>query len=79
MNGKRNGKGKEYGYGGYLKFEGEFLNGYKKEGKGFNDNGKIVFELERNGKVKEYYDNGNLKFDGEYSNEKKKWKRKILL
>ena len=26
LNGKRNGKGKEYGYNGKLKFEGQFLN-----------------------------------------------------
>ena len=27
LNGKRNGKGKEYNYDGYLKYEGEYLNG----------------------------------------------------
>ena len=30
LNGKRNGKGKEYDFNGKLKFEGEFLNGTKK-------------------------------------------------
>ena len=33
LNGKRNGKGKEYDRDGYLKFEGEYLNG-KRNGKG---------------------------------------------
>ena len=42
------------------------------EGKGFNINGKIEFEINNgNGKVKEYYDNGKLKFEGEYLNGKK--------
>ena len=77
LNGKRNGKGKEYFYIGDLEFEGEYLNG-KKHGKGkeYYDNGKLEFEGEYlngeiNGKVKEYYDNGNLKFEGEYFNGKK--------
>ena len=30
LNGKRNGKGKEYFYNSELKFEGEYLNGEKK-------------------------------------------------
>ena len=29
LNGKRNGKGKEYNYNGILVFEGEYLNGKK--------------------------------------------------
>ena len=46
LNGKRNGKGKEYGSYGRLIFEGEYLNG-KKNGKGkeFFDN-KLIFEGE---------------------------------
>ena len=42
VNGKRNGKGKEYGNYGKIKFEGEYLNGnrligieYEKDGKNF--------------------------------------------
>ena len=31
INGKRNGKGKEYDENGELMFEGEFLNGMRKE------------------------------------------------
>ena len=49
LNGKRNGKGKEYYYfDGYLLFEGEYLNG-KRNGKGKEYqkyNGKIIFEGE---------------------------------
>ena len=34
LNGKRNGKGKEYDYYGNLIFEGEYLNGKRWNGKG---------------------------------------------
>ena len=81
LNGKRNGKGKEYFSNcelSILNFEGEYLNG-KRNGKGkeYNPfNGKLIFEGEylngkRNGKGKEYYENGNLKFEGEYLNDLK--------
>ena len=44
LNGKRNGKGKEYGWGGELKFEGEFLNRKRKgEGKVFDNESNLVF------------------------------------
>ena len=56
LNGKRNGKGKEYNYYGQkdkVIFKGEYLNG------------------KRNGKGKEYDIYGNLIFEGEYLNGKK--------
>ena len=68
LNGKRNGKGKEYDN---LIFEGEFLNG-KKNGKGREYyNNELIFEGEylngkRNGKGKEYNRDGILVFKGEY-------------
>ena len=84
LNGKKNGKGKEYGYNGDLIFEGEFLNGKRvikgKENKfkegyvyQYNTFNILIFEGEylngrRNGKGKEYYENGDLKFEGEYLN-----------
>ena len=60
LNGKRNGKGKEYFYDGKLLFEGEYLNG-KRNGKGKEYNifsGNLVYEGEylngkRNGKGKD--------------------------
>ena len=78
LNGKRNGKGKEYStidmsYG-YLLFEGDYLNG-KRHGKGKEyEYGKLIFEGkylngERNGKGKEY-DDCKLKYEGEYLNGK---------
>ena len=76
LNGKRNGKGKEYYDNGELKFEGEYLNGKKWNGKGFNKNNEIEYEIkDGNGKVKEYY-NGKLKFEGEYLNGERNGKGK---
>ena len=71
MNGKRNGKGKEYD--GDIIFEGEYINGIK-NGKGIEYNKKgILFEGEYlngkrwNGIVKEYHDYPYLiKFYGHY-------------
>ena len=55
LNGKRNGKGKEYYNNGELEFEGEYLNGKKWEGKGYDNSNKIVYELKKGkGLVKEY-------------------------
>ena len=47
-------------------------------GKGYNENGNIIYELKNgNGKVKEYYDwNGKLEFEGEYLNGKRHGKGK---
>ena len=69
LNGQRNGKGKEYDYDSHkIKFEGEYKNGFKWNGKGYNNN-NIVYELKNgNGYVKEYYDNGILRFEVEYLN-----------
>jgi len=77
LDGKRNGKGKEYYFNGNLIFDGEYLNG-KKIGKAKEYdkyNGKLIFEGEyldgkRNGKGKEYY-RRRLIFEGEYLNGKK--------
>ena len=69
MNGKPNGKTKEYYYNGNLKFEGEYLNGNRWNGKGYDINNKISYEL-KNGKgfVKEYYYEGQLLFEWQYLN-----------
>ena len=76
LNGKRNGKGKEY-YNGKLIFEGEYLNGRRWEGKGYDNLKNIIYEL-KNGKglVKEYDYLGKLKFEGEYLNGLKNGKGK---
>ena len=49
-NGQRNGKGKEYS-NRQLIFEGDYLNGKIWNGKGFNENGEMTFEMEK-GKLK---------------------------
>ena len=54
-----------------LFFEGEYLNDKKWNGKGFDKNGEIIFELkDGTGKCQEYNNNGKLIFEGEYLNGK---------
>ena len=58
--GRKNGKGKEYISNGKLLFEGEYLNGKRWNGKVYDKDGYIEFEIkDGNGKGKEYYDNVN--------------------
>ena len=67
-NGERHGQGKEYFNNGVIKFEGEYFRGKKWNGKGYNMNKELVYEL-NNGKgyVKEYNDFNNCMFyAGEY-------------
>ena len=42
LNGKKNGKGKEYYENGQIKFEGEYLKGKIIEGKGYDDKGRLM-------------------------------------
>ena len=77
LNGKRNGKGKEYDYNDKLVFEGEYLNGKIWNGKGYNTNDKIEFEInDGKGYIKEYDFDGKLEFEGEYLNGKRNGKGK---
>ena len=47
MNGKKNGKGKEYDDIGQLKYEGEYLNGFRNgKGKEYDLDGNLIFEGE---------------------------------
>ena len=46
---KKNGKGKEYIYGDIIRFDGEYLNDKKWNGKGYDEHGNIIYEL-KNGK-----------------------------
>ena len=84
LNGKRNGKGKEYNNEGNVIFEGEYKNG-KRNGKGkiYGKYGKKLFEGEflkgiKNGKGKEYNLSFNVLFEGEYLNGKR-WNGKKFL
>ena len=76
-NGLKNGKGKEYYDTGKLKFTGEYINGNKIKGKGYDYQGNIILEIKRNGKGKEYYSDGKLKFEGQYINGKR-WNGKVF-
>ena len=43
MNGKRNGKCKEFNDNGKIVFEGEYLNGEKRKGKEYNWDGTLSY------------------------------------
>ena len=53
-----------------MEYEGEFRNDKKWDGKGYDENGNIIYELiNGNGKVKEYdHIYNELSFEGEYLN-----------
>ena len=68
LNGKRNGKGKEYD-DAKLIFEGEYLNNIRWKGNIYDHSGNIIFKLNNeNNIVKEYDYFGILSFEGEYLN-----------
>jgi len=59
-----------------LEYEGEYLFDKKYNGKGYYENGNIIYELKNGtGKVKEYFF-GKLLFEGEYLNGKRNGKGK---
>ena len=67
-------RGKEY-INGKLVYEGEYIydggiyNDVKYNGKGYDENGCLIYEIIKgNGKVREYYYDGTLLFEGEYKN-----------
>ena len=68
LNGKKNGKGIKY-YDGKLHFQGDYLNDKELDGKGYDLNNNVVYELKQGkGYVKEYYSDWKLYFEGEYLN-----------
>ena len=77
LNGKRNGKGKEYLQKDEyifdicrdkLIFEGEYLNGKRWNGKQYNDNNETVYEIkDGKGYIKQKFDDKYI-FEGEYLN-----------
>ena len=71
-NGERNGKGKEYDGSSYLIYEGEYLNGKKWNGKGYDTEGNIIYEIKNgNGEIKVLLHTKKglgCIFNGEYKN-----------
>ena len=68
-------RGKEF-VKGKLEYEGEYLYGTKFNGKGYDENGNIIYELKNgNGKAREYKNN-ILIFKGEYLNGERSGKGK---
>ena len=68
-------KGKEF-KNGKIEYEGFYLLDNKWEGKGYDEQGNVVYQLiNGKGKVKEYIF-GQLKFEGEYLNGKRHGKGK---
>ena len=65
-NGKKHGKGKEFNNYS-IKFDGEYFDGKRWNGKGYDREGNIIYEL-KNGKgyVIDYFYDGWLKYEGEY-------------
>ena len=79
-NKQKNGQGKEYYENGNIKFEGEYLNGKKWNGKLYHysrRNKENIQELkEGKGYIKEFYSNDNIKYEGEYYNGQRNGKGK---
>ena len=77
LNGKRNRKGKEYNREGKLEFEGEYLQDKRWNGKGYDRNNNISYELKNGqGYVKDFNSNENIIFEGELINGEKNGKAK---
>ena len=77
LNELRNGNGNEYYNNGKLKFEGEYLYGKRWNGKGYDIENNIIYEIkDGKGLIKEYNDWGKLIFEGEYLNGKRNGKGK---
>ena len=60
-----------------MEYKGEFRYNRKWNGKGYNENGNIIYELINGyGKGLEYYYDGKILFEGEYLNGLKNGKGK---
>ena len=59
------------------KFKGEYKNGKKWNGKGYDEKGNIIYELKNgNGYIKKYDASNDIEFEGEYLNGRKNGKCK---
>ena len=76
LNGKRHGKGKEYNYKGNIKFEGEYFNNKEWTGKGYDEDGNIIYEINKGKGFIKIYNYKSIEFEGEYLNGEKNGKGK---
>ena len=78
LNGKINGKGKEYHlYESLLIFDGDYVNGKRWNDKIYDQYMNFVGELkDGKGFMKEFFDSGTLSFEGEYLNGERNGKGK---
>jgi len=73
----RNGKGIDYYLNGNVEFDGEYLNGFRHNGIGYDPENNIVYELKNGcGYVKKYNIFNKLIFEGEYTDDVKNGKGK---
>ena len=77
IKGKRHGKGKEFYFNGKLKFEGDYLDSLKWNGKEYDINGQAYEIKNGNGYLKEYDYAGELIYEGEYLRGRK-WNGKFF-
>ena len=70
FNWERKEEDKEDYYLRLTKFQGEYFEGKKISGSGYDKEGNLILKIEK-GKGEEYYDNKNLQFKGEYKNGKR--------
>ena len=74
------GKGKEYFEDKGIKFEGDYINGIRWNGIGYDVDGKIIYELKNGrGYIKELDNDGNLIYEGKYLNGKEMEKEKNII
>ena len=72
LNGKKHGKGKELYFNKKIKFEGEYMNDWKWNGKGYDALNSSFYEIkDGNGFIKEYDYDSKLIFKGVYLNGRK--------
>jgi len=71
LNDNRHDKEKEYYNNNNIKFEGEYIIGKRLNGKGYDENYNIAYELKNVKVIIKEYENWWLIFEGEYLNGKK--------
>ena len=80
LNGKKNGKGKEFDRYGNLIFKGEYIKGKKWNGKGYNSNQEVIYNIKNGeGNIMEYDPISKLIIKCKYLNGEKMGKEKNII